>query len=286
LFLFAAVEPFVIVRDPNCVRREELTNREFDVTEDCTGIFVAAAVSGTAGTIFLRHAVIVDRNQQLRIPLQADNGKLSQSHIDSAGIISEGKGSVEAITDERGNFTEIAVTVTLAAVFHNTGVKNNGIDGLDHGVGNITSAQHLQIRLAGFQLGRENLGVSFAAEKNDTFVKDTQTLYRNGNRTTEIGLQSNRVEKSQINGEEPPVKAYGFHIYIDVQQSCGAAFYRECAIDDIHILQLRVEPQILDAVFVSAGIINFAGVNTYSFANTVTVRNGTGNNFVGHWNTS
>jgi hypothetical protein len=60
---------------------------------------------------------------------------------------------------------------------------------------------------------------------NDPFVKNTQALYGDGNRTTEIGLQSNRVEKSQINGKETSVKAYRFHIYVDMQQGCCAAFY-------------------------------------------------------------
>ena len=149
VFLFAAAEAFVIIRDPNRVGREEFAHREFDIAEDCTGIFIATAVSGTAGAILLWHAVIVDRNQKLRIPLQADNGKLPQSHIDPTSIVSEGKSSVEAIAYERGDFTEIAVTVTLAAVFHDAGVKNNGIDGLDHGDGAVGAAQHLQIWLPG-----------------------------------------------------------------------------------------------------------------------------------------
>jgi hypothetical protein len=151
VFLFAAAEAFVIIRDPNRVGREEFAHREFDIAEDCTGIFIATAVSGTAGAILLWHAVIVDRNQKLRIPLQADNGKLPQSHIDPTSIVSEGKSSVEAIAYERGDFTEIAVAIPFAAVLHDASVKNNGIDRFDHGVGNIVSVQHLQIRFTGLQ---------------------------------------------------------------------------------------------------------------------------------------
>ena len=73
---------------------------------------------------------------------------------------------------------------------------------------------------------------------------------------------------------------------VHIQQLSAAALDRQGAIDYIHILQLRIEPKIFDAVLISAGIKNLPGMDANRLTDAAAVRHGTGHNFLGHCNTS
>ena len=64
------------------IGREELVDGELDVAEDLAGIVLAAA----AGALLLRQAVVIDWDQKLGIPLQADDGELAQCYEHSVYI--------------------------------------------------------------------------------------------------------------------------------------------------------------------------------------------------------
>ena len=147
--LFTAAGAFVIIRNLNCVGREKFADRETDVAENCTGIFVTVAVTAAARAVLFRQTVVIDGNQKLRVTLQTDDRELTQRYIDASGVITAGKISVKATADERGNFTQIAITVALAAMIHNTGIQHDGINGFHNSMGNVAASQHLQIRFFG-----------------------------------------------------------------------------------------------------------------------------------------
>ena len=94
-----------------------------------------------------------------------------------------------------------------------------------------------------------------------------------------------RLSRAEIT-VETPVEADGLHIHIDIQQLGGTAFNRKRTVDDIHILHLRVEAQILDTIFVSAGVIDFSGMDADCLTDAAAVRYRTGHDFIGHCNTS
>ena len=140
--LFTAAGAFVIIRNLNCVGREKFADRETDVAENCTGIFVTVAVTAAARAVLFRQTVVIDGNQKLRVALQSDDGKLTQRYIDASGIIPTGEFSIKAAADERGDLTQVAVAVALAAVFHNAGLQYDGVHSFHHGVRNIADPVH------------------------------------------------------------------------------------------------------------------------------------------------
>ena len=131
----------IVLRQGHGVGREKLAHREGNVAKQAAGIVGAAA-----GALLLRHTVVIHRHQQLGIPLQADNGELSQCDIDPAAVVSAAKLAVEALADKGRHFAQVAVAVPAAAVFHDPGVQNDGINRLYglHQVG-MQSSSSLQI---------------------------------------------------------------------------------------------------------------------------------------------
>lgn len=60
-------------------RGEELVNGELNLTEDITGILFRCAAG--SGTFLVGQAVIVDGDQELGVPLQANDGELAQGNV-------------------------------------------------------------------------------------------------------------------------------------------------------------------------------------------------------------
>ena len=58
----------VVLAVADAVGREELLDREADAAEKQAGVLVAC----NAGTLLIRHAVVVGRDEQLRVALKAD----------------------------------------------------------------------------------------------------------------------------------------------------------------------------------------------------------------------
>ena len=59
----------------NAVWREKFIDRELDFTEQFTGVFLT--VAAVTGALLLRHPIVINRHKQLRIPFQANEGKLT-----------------------------------------------------------------------------------------------------------------------------------------------------------------------------------------------------------------
>ena len=105
----------VVISGRERVGREEFIHREFDVAEDFAGIIVVAA----AGALFVRQAVVIDGNEQLGIPLQPDDGKLTKGDKQTLGIPGEAKVTAKASADAGGNLRDFALAaVTAFAQIH------------------------------------------------------------------------------------------------------------------------------------------------------------------------
>ena len=129
------------------IGREELFHRKSDVPEEPAGV-----LGGAAAALLLRHAVVIDRDQELRIPLQPDDGELPQGHIDPAAIPAGAETALKAVVDESRDLRQLRLTaavfpaaVTFAAV-GDAGVQHDGVHRLYglHQVG-MQSSSSLQI---------------------------------------------------------------------------------------------------------------------------------------------
>ena len=107
------------------VGREELVDGELHVTEDLTGILLAGAA--VAGAFLLRHAVVIDRDEQLGVPLQADEGELAKRDVEPLALAAEVQIAAEAGTDAGGHVAELAALAVAVAGIHQLHAQSQGI---------------------------------------------------------------------------------------------------------------------------------------------------------------
>ena len=72
------------------------------------------------------------------------------------------------------------------------------------------------------------------------------------------------------------MEADRFHVDINVQQFRASALDRHGAVDYVRATALRIKSQILNAVLIPAGIVNFAGMDTHGFPYAAQVLDGAG----------
>jgi hypothetical protein len=267
---------FVIVfRQAYRVGREKFSYGEGDAAEQRAGIFAASA-----GAFFFGHAVIIDGNKQLGIPLQTDNGELPQCHIDPTGIIAAAEVTSKAAVYAGRYFAQR--TIGTGAVSVNAGIQKKGFYSFYNSYGKIALFHQLGIAFAGMGAGGENFGAAFTAKENGALIKDAKAFHRDRHRCAETCLQSHGVEKSHIHAVESAVEMHRLYIYIDMQELGGAALDGKRAVDGVHVLAFGVKTEILQTIFIPAGVKNLFGVDAYRLADAAAALNGAGDHFIGH----
>ena len=119
----------VALRRRDRVGREELLGGELHLAEQSTGILLAASSALLAG-----NAVVVGRDQQLAVPLQADHGELPQGHIHPLSLAAHGQLTGETRGDAGRDVAGVAAAATAAPVvlttFHQLHAEDDGIHSL------------------------------------------------------------------------------------------------------------------------------------------------------------
>lgn len=116
----------ILLRRMDGIGWEKLIDWEVNIFEYAAGIFVGI----TTGALLIGHAVIVDRHQNLGVPLQTHNGELAQSHIDSAAVISSGKLPIKEAVDKGRHLTKVAITVVASAAVLELSIQDNWVHSL------------------------------------------------------------------------------------------------------------------------------------------------------------
>ena len=80
------------------IGRKELVHRKSDVPEEPAGV-----LGGAAAALLLRHAVVIDGDQQLGVPLQTHQGELTQGDIHPLALVGEVQLAGEAGGDGVGD---------------------------------------------------------------------------------------------------------------------------------------------------------------------------------------
>ena len=247
--------------------REKLPNGEGHVAEQAAGVLLVAAAA-----LRLGDAVVIHRDQQLGVPLQPHQGKLAQGHIEpAASAVVEHQLLAEAAGDERRNFRQAALTAPgLAAVVH-PGVQNDGVHGLHHGGGQVGTHAAGDIQLVNDRVGGKDLGAALAAEQDAALVEHAQALGPDATGRSGTHLQGHAVEKPHVNGVESPVEGHRLHIGVNVQQLRRAAPNHLASGQQLHGRCRGIEPQVLHAVLVAAGIEDLPCMDTNGLANTAQI---------------
>ena len=229
--------------------REELIHREGNILEHFAGIIAAAAGAAVAG--FVRQAVVVYRHEQLAVPLQADDGKLTQGDKDPAVVISRRQVTAEALAHTGGDLTQVTVAAAAVAAIYQLGAQDDGIHCLHNGNGHITLLDKLLIQGVQPHPGGEYLGGAFAAEEDYALVKDAQALHFHGSGAGAKGADGHTVEETHIHGVAATVKGYRLHIDVGIQQLGLAAFDGLGTVEDFLAGLGGIEAQILNTIFIT-----------------------------------
>ena len=149
------------------VGREELAHGEGDGAEELAGVLVGAAVdAATAGALLVGQAVIQHGNQQLAVPLQADDGELAQGDKDPTAVVAHGEIAVKALAHAGRKLADITVTAAAVAALQELGIQDHGVHSLHNGDGHVALLQELAVQAVHTDLGGENFGAALAAEED------------------------------------------------------------------------------------------------------------------------
>lgn len=108
----------------HAVRREELVDGEVDAAEHRARI-----VLGRALARFVRHAVVVRRDEQLRVALKPDDRKLPQRHVQLLAAAGQREFLAHGIEDLLRDGARLLLGLHGAAAVHQLHVQSDRVDG-------------------------------------------------------------------------------------------------------------------------------------------------------------
>lgn len=251
--------------------------------EDSTGILLIGALA-----LGLRDAIVINRDQQLCIPLKTDQRKLSQCDIVTAlSAIVKYQILIKALRNTGGNFSQAAFAagIILAAI-RDTGIQNNGIDSLYHSRGKVAANRPGDIQLLHDSAGREYLCTALAAKQDAALVEDAETLCLGTAGRSGADLKGYPVEKAHINGVKSAVEGYRFHICVDVKQFGGSALDHLACRQDILSGSSRIEAKIVDTILITTAVKNLFRMDAYSLPDTAQITDRARHSIFSHNDTS
>ena len=235
-----------VIAGGKAVGREKFVHWELDMAENFTGI----VLSTTASTLLLRHTIVVYGHQKLGIPLQADNGELSQRHINAFAVIAEAQIAAKAGADTGRNFRELTVAGAALADIHQLHAQYNRIHRLHYSGRQVCLADILLVQAVKGGLRREYLRRPLAAKENHPFVKDAQSANLHWSGGAHKGIGGDSVEIAYVHSVEAPVKADGLHVDVHIQQLGLTSLDADSAVNGALRTLSRIKTQVFNAVFI------------------------------------
>ena len=108
---------------------EELADRELHLAEYLAGVL--AALGALAGALLLRQAVVVGGDEQLGVPLHADDGELAQGDVQAVYVAPHHQLLREAGADGGGDLAAAVAGAALAHI-HQLHAEDDGVHRLFH----------------------------------------------------------------------------------------------------------------------------------------------------------
>lgn len=238
---------------------EEVVHGELHLAEDFARIIFRAA--GT-DALLRGQAVVVYRDQQLGVALQADDRELAQSDIDALSVIAEAEVRAKAGADAGRDIKAVAVTGgTALAAGRRTGraagsaggarctggaARDAALAGIHqlhaqhHGVhhfcncnGQVAVSHAVLIALVKAALRAEDFCTAFAAVENHSLVKDRKAADFNRTGRANKGLCGDPIEIAEINAVEATVEPRWLYVDLDVKQFSFARADAQGAVNHV-----------------------------------------------------
>lgn len=104
---------------------------EIDAAKDVAGALRAADRAGLRAALG-GDAVVEGRDEQLGLPLQADDGELADGHKQTAALAGEHQLIIKPAQDALGQLRKLRTRARAGAAVHHAGGQNHGIHHLHH----------------------------------------------------------------------------------------------------------------------------------------------------------
>ena len=238
--------------------RCELGSGEGNLAEHFAGILGAA---GAVAAFLGRQRIIQHRNDQLRIPLQTDDGELTQCDEHPATLACIDQLIVKLGSDGRWDLHRCIIPAPAVADLPDLGAEHHRIQHLHHSGGAVDDIASQAVGLTDASIAAINVGLAVLAAQHCPFGKHSQTVQRSGAVGADGGIGENAVVEGYIDAVVIPVKCHRLHINVCVQQLGAAHPGTGRRIQQALRASGHVNPKILDAVLVAAGVGDLSCVN-------------------------
>lgn len=257
----------------HAVRREELVDGEVDAAEHRARI-----VLGRALARFVRHAVVVGRDEQLRVALEPDDRKLPQRHVQLLAAASQRELFAHGVEDLLRDGARLLLGLHGTAAVHQLHVQGDRVDGFDH-----ADRQAVLARIAAAVVGGKYLCARLTAEEHDALIEDRKAAHRlaAGER-----LAAHAVEVCHVHRIVALVEGDLLDVHVGAQQLGAARAHAQGAVQSCLRAGRGIHPQVLHAVFVAAGVKDLARMDTNRFPDGGAALDRSRYHFVCHFITS
>lgn len=195
----------------------ELCSGEGNTAEHFTGILCAA---GSITAFLGGNCIIQYRNNELRIPFQTDDGKLSQRYEEPTAFSGNDQFIIKEFPDLGRNLDGGIILAGTVADFFDFGAENHGVQHFYYSGGAIGIAACGAVRCAKTGVTAEYMRSAVFATEDSPFGEYGQTIQccRAGIANGTVG--QNPVVEGDINAVVVAVEGYRLDIDICVQKLC------------------------------------------------------------------
>ncbi len=164
----------------------------------------------TPGALLIGHAVVIRRDEQLRVALKADDAELPDGHEPPPRRVADNQRLGKRGGDEIRDAALLNIGGDEALRVHQLAVQTDGVDGVDHRRGQIVNA-----RLCRGSVGREGFHAALAAEEHHALVehRKPRALLSGGE-----GLAGDAVKIRAVDRVISPIEADRLDIHIYVKE--------------------------------------------------------------------
>ena len=200
----------------------------------------------------------ISQGSSLAFPFQTDDGELAQGNEQLPGTAGYHQRFVKQLTDGIGDDGRDSFA---AARFPDPGGKHHGVQNFHHGSGEVMIEGD-----RGGVIAAVGVGAGVFTAEDGTLVEDRKTI--EGGRA--VGayrrVGQNAVVEGQIDAVVAAVKGYGFYVNGGGDQLGAADTCVSGGVQDGLGAGGQINAQVLDAVFIPAGVGDFTGMDGHGLA--------------------
>ena len=192
----------------------ELPCGEGDPGEHLAGIFCTA---GSVAAFFSGDGVVHHRHDQLGIPLQTDNGELTQGHIESAAFAGDDQIVIKHPGDGPGNVQRCIFLALAVADIPDPGAEDHGVKNFYDSCWPVGVAAGRTVCFMQAGIAAIDVGAAVLAAKHGPLGKYCQAVKGCGTGVANGGVRQYPVVEGYIDAVMVTVEGNGFYINVCVQ---------------------------------------------------------------------